>query len=161
MRTVDVRVLVRAARHPTRDILDQLVAGTLRVHGAVELIPDPRRALPNGVVNSAFGRAVAVPPVHQNPRMQWQPEVREWRGDVVVHDPTRYTTERRALAARFATQEATRAGAVDELVQTMTDVERIARVRAICEAALNSDDRDLAATVNLAATVLAALDGAR
>jgi hypothetical protein len=160
VRTVDVRVLVRAARHPTNDILEQLLNGTLRVHAVVELIPDPRLALRDGTRNPSYGRTVAAPPVYRHHRSSWQPTVRDWTGDVVVHDPVRQQAERRTLAARFATQEATRAGAVDELVNVMEHDERINQVRQLCQATAAAVAAPEEARA-LAAAVLASLDGAR
>lgn len=158
MRTIDVRLLVRGVRHPTRDILDQLVVGTLRVNAAVELIPDPRHTLPDGSVNPHYGRAVAAPPVHQNPRLAWQEEVRNWTGDTLIHDRARHLADRRTLAARFATQEATRAGAVDELVDVMERDERVAHARRLCGEALQTHGDGDTALRALATAVLAALE---
>lgn len=89
MITFDVRLLVRGD-HTADEVLEQLLTGVLRVHAAVELVPDPRLTSVDGQrSNENYGRHVPSAPVHRNPRSATTyAAVRHWYGDRVTGSAT-------------------------------------------------------------------------
>lgn len=135
METVDVRLLVRGRRRAPGELLEQLLRGVLRVHAAVELVPDPRVATRDGRANPTYGHHVPVAPVHRHRDAVRFDVAQTWDGRDLRDDPAR-----RELAARFATQDATREAAaneVAEVVEAVTTYEALLdHVRTLCRAAL-------------------------